>query len=139
MKIYNKKVFASGVFMVALGVLNLMADGINHTVDANGLILAAALLLFGFGAIMRSLSKQMAKEDKLEQLDERNRLIDLKSKSRSFQLTQGIIFALMVILLVMGKLSGYEGFVAMGTGLAFAFAISMFTEVFTYAYYESKN
>lgn len=55
MKIYNKKVFASGVFMVVLGVLNLMADGINHTVDANGLVLAAALFLFGFGAIMRSL------------------------------------------------------------------------------------
>lgn len=47
MKIYNKKVFASGVFMVALGVLNLMADGINHTVDANGLILAARCYCLG--------------------------------------------------------------------------------------------
>lgn len=36
MKIYNKKVFASGVFMVVLGVLNLMQDGVNHTVDAMG-------------------------------------------------------------------------------------------------------
>ena len=77
--------------------------------------------------------------DKLEELDERNRLIALKSKSKSFQLTQIISFMLMLALLVMGKVSGYEGFIAMGVGLAFAFAISMFSELFTYMYYESKN
>lgn len=76
----------------------------------------------------------MAKEDKLEELDERNRLIALKSKSKSFQLTQIISFMLMLALLVMGKVSGYEGFIAMGVGLAFAFAISMFSELFTYMY-----
>ena len=88
---------------------------------------------------MRSISQRMAIEDKLEELDERNRLIALKSKSKSFQLTQIISFMLMLALLVMGKVSGYEGFIAMGVGLAFAFAISMFSELFTYMYYESKN
>ena len=38
-----------------------------------------------------------------------------------------------------GKVSGYEGFIAIGVGLAFAFTISMFAEIFTYMYYESKN
>ena len=47
--------------------------------------------------------------------------------------------SLMLALLVMGKVSGYEGFIAMGVGLAFAFTISMFAEIFTYMYYESKN
>ena len=50
-----------------------------------------------------------------------------------------ISFALMLVLLVMGKVSGYEGFIAMGVGLAFAYTISMFAEIFTYMYYESKN
>ena len=81
----------------------------------------------------------MAKEDKLEELDERNRLIALKSKSKSFRLTQIISCMRMLALLVMGKVSGYEGFIAMGVGLAFAFTISMFAEIFTYMYYESKN
>lgn len=45
----------------------------------------------------------------------------------------------MLALLVMGKVSGYEGVIAMGVGLAFAFAISMLAEIFTYMYYESKN
>lgn len=139
MKIYNKKVFASGIFMMALGLLNLITSIVRHDLDINSIILIVALFAMGFGSVMRSMSQQMAKEDKLEELDERNRLIELKSKSKSFRLTQIISFVLMLVLLVMGKVSGYEGFIAMGVGLAFAFSISMFAEIFTYMYYESKN
>ncbi len=139
MKIYNKKVFASGIFMAALGLLNLITSIMRKDLDINSIILIAALFVLGFGSIMRSMSQRMAKEDKLEELDERNRLITLKSKSKSFQLTQMISFMLMLVLLVMGKVFDYEGFIAMGVGLAFAFTISMFAEIFTYMYYESKN
>ncbi len=139
MKIYNKKVFASGIFMMALGLLNLITSIVRHDLDINSIILIVALFAMGFGSVMRSMSQRMAKEDKLEELDERNRLIELKSKSKSFRLTQIISFVLMLVLLVMGKVSGYEGFIAMGVGLAFAFSISMFAEIFTYMYYESKN
>lgn len=139
MKIYNKKVFASGIFMMALGLLNLITSIVRHDLDINSIILIVALFAMGFGSVIRSMSQRMAKEDKLEELDERNRLIELKSKSKSFRLTQIISFVLMLVLLVMGKVSGYEGFIAMGVGLAFAFSISMFAEIFTYMYYESKN
>lgn len=139
MKIYNKKVFASGIFMAALGLLNLITSIMRKALDINSVILIAALFVLGFGSIMRSMSQRMTKEDKLEEMDERNRLITLKSKSKSFQLTQMISFILMLVLLVMGKVFDYEGFIAMGVGLAFAFTISMFAEIFTYMYYESKN
>ena len=129
MKIYNKKAFASGVFMTGLGVLNLAMDILNGSTDLNGIILVTLLFLFGFGTIMRSLSKRLTREDKLEALDERNQLIELKSKSQSFRLTQIISFLLMLVLLV----------ITMGVGLAFAFTISLFTEIFTYMYYEEKN
>lgn len=139
MRIYNKKVFVSGIFMVFLGILNLFADIVNKTVDINGMILVSVLLLFGISAIIRSLSRRMAKEDRLEELDERNRLIELKSKSKSFSLTQILTFLFMLALMVMGKVSGNKSFIAMGTGMAFTFAISMFSELFTYLYYEQKN
>ena len=139
MKIYNKKVFASGIFMAALGLLNLITSIMRKDLDINSIILIAALFVLGFGSIMRSMSQRITKEDKLEELDERNRLITLKSKSKSFQLTQMISFILMLVLLVMGKVFVYEGFIAMGVGLAFAFTVSMFAEIFTYLYYESKN
>ena len=139
MKIYNKKVFASGAFEMALGFLILITSIMRQDLDINSIILIVALFAFGFGSIMRSISQQMAKADKLEELDERNRLIALKSKSKSFRLTQIISFMLMLAFLVMGKVSGYEGFSAMGVGLGFAFTISMFAEIFTYMYYESKD
>lgn len=139
MRIYNKKVFASGVFMMALGLLNLITSMMRQDVDISSVILIIALFVLGYGSIMRSISQRMAREDKLGELDERNRLIVLKSKSKSFHITQIISFMLMLVLLVMGKVTGYEGFIAMGAGLAFAFTISMFAEIFTYMYYESKN
>ena len=139
MKIYNKKVFASGVFEIALGLLSLIADIMKQDFSIKSSVLIAVLVVLGFGSILRSISPRMAKEDKLEELDERNRLITLKSKSKSFQFTQIISFILMLALLVMGKVTGFEGFIAMGVGLAFAFTVSMFAEIFTYLYYESKN
>lgn len=139
MKIYNKKVLVSGVFMVALGVLNLVTSVMRDDLDISAVILIVALFAFGFSAIMRSVLQRLTRADRLEELDERNRLIELKSKSKSFHLTQGISFVVMLLLLIMGKVSGYEGFIAMAVGLAFAFVISMLTEIFTYMYYESKN
>ncbi len=139
MKIYNKKSFAEGILVLALGTLLLIAELINHTVEIKGAVLTIALYCMGGGLILRSLSLKFAREDRLEKMDERNQLIELKSKSKAFRLTQAISFCLMLGLLIMGKISGYEGFIAMGVGLAFACSISMFAELFTYMYYEEKN
>lgn len=139
MKIYHKKLFASGAFIMALGVVNLVMSIMQKDVDINTMIPVIALFAFGLSSITRSLSRKKTQEDKLDKLDERNVLIELKSKSKSFQLTQTICFVLMLIFLVIGKVSSDAGFIAMGVGLAFVFTISMLTEIFTYMYYESKN
>jgi len=81
----------------------------------------------------------LSKEDRLEELDERNQLIKLKTKSKAFRLTQGICFGLMLTFLVMGKVSGENTFISMGVGLAFAYTVSMFTEIITHCYYEKHN
>ena len=89
MKIYNKKTFAFGVFSAALGVLNAVTAALRG-IDAAGVVLVAVLLFVGAGAMMRGLSQKMAREDKLEERDERNRLVELKSKSAAFRLTQAV-------------------------------------------------
>lgn len=139
MKIYNKKSFITGIFLLALGTLNLAMGLINHTFEIKGSVLILALYFMSGGLIIHSLSLKFAKEDRLEKMDERNQLIELKSKSKAFRLTQAISFGLMFGLLIMGKVSGYGGFIHIAVGLAFAFSISMFAEIFTYIYYESKN
>lgn len=139
MKIYNRKKFAAGVLVILLATVNLLMDVVNQTTDVNGIILVTALYLFGFGAVLRSLSKKLTREDKLEELDERNQLIALKSKGKAFVLAEVISFVLMLGLLVMGKVSGNTELIAIGVGLAFAVAILMLTELFTSMYYEEKN
>ena len=138
MKIYNKKAFWSGVLMAAMGAANLAVSAWRRDWDAKGILLTGALLFMGGGTILRSLSREFAREDRLDELDERNRLIGLRSKSKAFQLTQGVSFGLMLLLLAAGKLSGEESLIAIGVGLAFAFSISMFAEIFAFFYYESK-
>lgn len=139
MKIYNKKPFAEGMFMLALGSIILIMDLINHTFGINGVVLTIALYVLGGGLVIRSLSIKFSKEDRLETMDERNQLIELQAKSKALRLTQAISFLLLLVFLVVGKLSTCDGFIAMGIGLAFSFSVSMFTEIFTYVYYESKN
>ena len=138
MKIYNKKKFGSGFICIVLGVLTFLAC-FSTGFDVSGMVITLALLFIGGGYIMRSFSRNMSREDKLDELDERNRLIDLKTKSRAFRLTQAICFGLMLLFLVMGKMSGEILLISAGVGLAFAYAVSMFTEIFTYFYYEKHN
>lgn len=139
MKIYNKKLFSFGVFSIILATINLILDVMNETLDTNGIILVSALYIIGFNTILHSLSKELTKQDKLENLDERNQFIALKSKSKAFTLTQVISFCLMLLILIIGKINGHKEFINIAIGLAFIFPIMMLTELFTYMYYESKN
>ena len=138
MKAYNKKTFACGVFSTALGVLNAVTAALRGA-DAGDIVLIACLLFFGIGAMLRGTSKRLAREDRLEELDERNRLVELKSKSAAFRLTQAVCFGLMLALLVAGKVSGTQALIAIGVGLAFALSISMLAELGAYFYCEKRN
>ena len=138
MKVYNKKTFAFGVFSTALGVLNAVTAALRGA-DAGDIVLIACLLFFGIGALLRGTSQRLAREDRLEELDERNRLEELKSKSAAFRLTQAVCFGLMLALLVAGKVSGTQALIAIGVGLAFALSISMLAELGAYFYCEKRN
>lgn len=126
------------MFSAALGVLNAVTAALRG-IDAAGIVLVAVLLFVGAGAMMRGLSQKMAREDKLEERDERNRLVKLKSKSAAFRLTQAVCFGLMLPLLVAGKVTGTQALTAIGTGLAAALSASMLAELGAFYYYEKRT
>ncbi len=72
MKIYNKSGFGWGIFLTAIG-LAMLATSIWTGFDVKGTILMAACLVLGATFLGRSLSHAMSREDKLAELDERNR------------------------------------------------------------------
>lgn len=139
MKIYNKKEFISGLVSIFLGAGNLLIRIGQQNIKTKMIILATALLLMGFNSIIRSLSVKKFQEDKLENLDERNILIKLKSQSKAFEITRILSYVLVFTLIIMGGRSGEKVFFAMALSVGFMHTIFMFSELFTYVYYESKN
>ncbi len=138
-RIYSKKKFFSGIFMVLLGGANLLTDILTDGVEVKGMILSIALFLFGFDALRRSLSEKFSREDRLEELDERNKLVELKAKSRSFQLTQVVSFVLMLAALVAGKLWDIDMLMGVGIGAALIYAVSIYAELTASIYYDAHT
>lgn len=139
MKIYHKNNFAEGVFMLGLGVLNLVINIIKNSITIKDGILCTVLFLIGGTLLVRSLSKSISRNDKIETMDERNRLIKLKSGSRALVISQYISFLLILCCVAAYTMTKSIGFIGIMIGLGLAWVISILVEAFTYIYYESKN
>ncbi len=122
MKIYHKKNFAVGLGMSLLGAANLGLMFWKGR-QVKGTVTALLCLLLGIGSLLRSLSRDMAREDILEERDERNRLVTLKCRSSALRLTQGISFVLMLLLFVLSKTSGQQSLLLVGLGLGLALSV----------------
>lgn len=138
MKIYNKKSFISGITSFLLG-LALLLCCIFKPFDIKSVLLMVALFLFGMVEIRRSTSYQMSKQDKIDDLDERNHLIRLKSKSKAFNVTQTVCFILMIAFILLGTIAKELPLTYAGVGLTFGFNISMVAEVISSIYYEKHT
>ena len=139
MKIYSKKTFWGGVGLALLGAANMALDLLRADLDGAGLLLVGALLFFGLGMVRRSLSQAAVEEDRLEAEDERNRLIELKTRSQTLRWTRLFSVLLLLLLLVGGKLTGEPTLIAVAIGPGLTFSISMIAEIICFAHYESKN
>lgn len=114
MKIYYKKNFISGVVCLLLGVLNpltcLFVTGWDRFTWKDGW-LSIALVLAGVQMLLRSLDPTAARKDLTEDLDERNRLIELRSQAASYRLLFRLILAGIVICMLGYGVSRQEAFV----------------------------
>lgn len=138
MQIYNRKSFISGVVFFLLA-LALLLCCLMKTFDLKSVILIISLFLLGMAEIQRSMSDQMSKQDKINDLDERNRLIRFKSKSKAFNVTQIICFILMLAFMLLGTTAKETLLIYTGIGLAFGFSISMIAEIIFSIYYEKHT
>ena len=85
MKIYNKKGLIAGVLWTAAGAFCLYQDAVDaHDFlpqQIKSVVLSLVMLAVGLTCLLRALSKSASQEDKIEELDERNRLVSLKVDS----------------------------------------------------------
>ena len=85
MKIYNKKGLIAGVLWTAAGAFCLYRDAVDaHDFlpqQIKSVVLSLVMLAVGLTCLVRALSRSASREDKIEALDERNRLVSLKVDS----------------------------------------------------------
>lgn len=125
--------------MLALGILNLVTALWRRDLDASAVVLVVALVLLGVSSLLRGLSPKLAREDKIEERDERNVLIRFKTSASAFRWTRLVSFGLLLALLLAGAVTGERLLLAVAVGLAFALTISFFAEFFAALYHESRN
>ena len=137
MKIYHRKNFASGLFMLLLGIVNLVLGAMGGF-DVSGIIITASVLITGAFFVIRSLSKNLSARDQLEDLDERSRYVVLKSKSRAFQILMYGCLVLMITFFLMGAVTKSNLFIYTGAGFAGAFSLCVLADICSFAYYHTK-
>ena len=136
MKIYNKKNFRYGLGMTMLGVLMLLTS-IWKGFDVKGTVILALCLFVGIGLMLRSLSRDMSREDKIAELDERNRMVEWRAKSRALGIAELICVVCILISIVgMRIVKDFFGGMLMAFGLMYT--IMLLTELFTLLYYDKK-
>ena len=106
MKIYNKKGLLAGILWTAAGAFCLYQDAVDaHDFlpqQIKSVVLSLVMLAVGLTCLVRALSRSASREDRIEALDERNRLVSLKTDS----LTQKVMGWARVAAMVAGLL-GY--------------------------------
>ena len=101
MKIYNKRGLICGIMWTVAGVFCLYRD----VVDAHDFLpqqvksvgLSLVMLAIGLTCLVRAFSRRATTEDRVEELDERNRLVHLKTSSLTLRVTGYVRLAAMLL------------------------------------------
>ena len=140
MKIYNKKKFADGGFFLVLGAALAGAMIWKREIDGKSVVLALIALVIGADALVRSLSRRLSYQDKVEALDERNIQVELRARSRTLSLLRGTLMAVLILSLI-GALANPEGELVYGGMMVVSgvlYTLSLFIELACSFYYEGR-
>lgn len=136
MKIYNKKNFRYGLGMTILGVLMLLTS-IWKGFDVKGTVILALCLFVGIGLMLRSLSRDMSREDKIAELDERNKMVEWRAKSRALGIAE-LICVVCILVSIVGMRIVKDFFGGMLVAFGLMYTIMLLTELLTLLYYDKK-
>ncbi len=137
MKIYNKSNFFLGLFLSVLG-LALFFVSIWKGFDLKGSVLMVLCLFFGIGVMIRSFSAEMSREDKISERDERNILIQMKSRGMALRLSEGVCFVCLIVCMLGHSVIGEVLAVPMTLAFGIMLAVMMLLELILAIYYDRK-
>ena len=143
MKIYHKKNFAAGLFFTLLGAAFIVLFLVKGEVRPNSVVMCVLSLLIGPGLLLRSFDKRLSFQDRVDELDERNILVKLRTKSTAFSIVQYTLLGVCALCAV-GAIAyqrNPEGQLVLGGMLVVSgvvWFISLLAELFCGLHYEKK-
>ena len=143
MKIYHKKNFLWGLFFTLMGAAFLVLFLVRGEVRPKSVVLCVLSLLLGPGLLLRSLDRGLSYRDKIDELDERNILIQLRAQSMAFRIVHALLLAVCLLSAVGAVLSGDnpEGQLVYGGMLVVSgvvWFVSLVTEALCQHHYEKR-
>lgn len=95
MKIYNKKGLILGALWTILGLCGLLAGILSPDIflpeQIKDIVISVAVILIGTGGFFRAFSKEATAADQIEERDERNALLKLRTKSLTLKILYGCL------------------------------------------------
>lgn len=143
MKIYHKKNFATGLFFTLLGGAFIVLFLTRGEVEPKSVAFCVLCLLIGPGLLLRSLDRGLSRQDKIDELDERNILVRLRTKSMAFSIVQYTLLGVCVLCAIGAVLSrdNPDGQLVLGGMLIVSgvtWFLSLLAELFCGLHYEKK-
>ena len=97
MKIYHKKNFATGLLFTLLGAAFIVLFLVMGNIEPKSVVFCVLSLLLGPGLLLRSFDKRLSFQDRVDELDERNILVKLRTKSTAFSIVQYTLLGVCVL------------------------------------------
>lgn len=143
MKIYHKKNFATGLFFTLLGAAYILLFLVKGNIEPKSVVFCVLSLLLGPGLLLRSLDRRLSFQDRVDELDERNILVKLRTKSTAFSIVQYTLLGVCVLCTIGAVLyeENPEGQLVLGGMLIVSgvvWFISLLAELFCGLHYEKK-
>ena len=143
MKIYHKKNFATGLFFTLLGAAFIVLFLVRGNIEPKSVVFCVLSLLLGPGLLLRSFDKRLSFQDRVDELDERNILVKLRTKSTAFSIVQYTLLGVCALCAVGAIVyqRDPEGQLVLGGMLVVSgvvWFISLLAELFCGLHYEKK-
>lgn len=143
MKIYHKKNFATGLFFTLLGAAFIVLFLVKGNIEPKSVVFCVLSLLLGPGLLLRSFDKRLSFQDRVDELDERNILVKLRTKSTAFSIVQYTLLGVCALCAIGAVLyeKNPDGQLVLGGMLIVSgvvWFISLLAELFCGLHYEKK-
>lgn len=143
MKVYNRKGLIWGIFWTMIAAFNLYHSILSPDDFLMGqikdILISVVVLMLGVSGFVRAFSKKATLQDKIEQEDERNRLIELKSGAKAFQFLQIFLLLATGVFAIVYKLTSNVGWIPFLIATAVIWNVGFLVDMIVGIYYEKRS